>query len=98
MAGGGSLEAPLARAAAGNPRVRLLGVVPRDRLGALYAHARACVVPSRGHEVFPLVVLEALSRKVPVIARDFGALGEVAAESGGALLFGSDDELKAWGL
>ena len=95
VAGGGTLEASLARAAAGNPRVRLLGAVPPERLGPLYAHALACIVPSLGHEVFPLVVLEALSRKVPVVARDFGALGEVASESGGALLFRDDGELKA---
>jgi glycosyltransferase involved in cell wall biosynthesis len=95
IAGTGTLEPALRKAVADRPRVRLLGAVAPDRLGALYVHALACIVPSVGHEVFPLVVPEALSRKTPVIARDFGALGEVAAESGGALLFRDDAELRA---
>jgi glycosyltransferase involved in cell wall biosynthesis len=95
VAGTGTLEAALRRAAGDDPRVRLLGAIPSDRLGPLYAHALGCIVPSLGHEVFPLVVLEALSRKVPVVARDFGALGEVAGESGGALLFRDEAGLRA---
>jgi glycosyltransferase involved in cell wall biosynthesis len=95
LAGAGSLENALRRAAGDNPRVRWLGAVPRERLGALYVHALGCVVPSLGHETFSLVVLEALSRKVPVVARDFGALGEVAAESRGALLFRDEAGLQA---
>lgn len=94
VAGAGGLAPALRRAARQNRRVRLLGDVPPERLGALYAHALGCVVPSIGHEVFPLVVLEALSRKTPIVARDFGALGEVAAESGGALLFRDDSGLR----
>lgn len=95
VAGTGSLEGPLRRKSTDNPRVRFLGTVPPDRLGPLYANAIALVIPSVGHESFPLVLLEALARKVPVIAHDFAALGEVAAESGGALLYRDEADLQA---
>lgn len=95
VAGAGSLEPSLRRQAAGNPRVRFLGAVARERLGALYANSIALIIPSLGHESFALVLLEALSRKVPVIVHDFEALGEVGVESGGALLYRDVAELRA---
>jgi glycosyltransferase involved in cell wall biosynthesis len=95
IAGTGTLADALRRRAGDDPRVRFLGAVPPEHLGPLYAHALGCLVPSLGHEVFPLVVLEALSRKVPVVARDFGALGEVVAESEGGLLYRDEPGLLA---
>jgi glycosyltransferase involved in cell wall biosynthesis len=95
IAGTGTLERALRRRAGDNARVRFLGPVPPGQLGPFYANALACVVPSLGHEVFPLVVLEAVGRKVPVVAHDFGALGEVVAESEGGLLYRDEAGLQA---
>jgi glycosyltransferase involved in cell wall biosynthesis len=47
------------------------------------------------YEVFPLVVLEAFARQVPVVAHDRGALREMIEQSGGGLLYRTEDELLA---
>ncbi len=95
VAGSGSESPRLRKLAAANPRVHFLGQISQEQLGSLYANSLACVVPSAMYEVFPLVVLEAFSRKVPVVARDAGALAEMIVDSGGGLLYRSEDELIA---
>lgn len=52
-------------------RVRLLGMVPRDELWTLYGRADLFVFPSL-HDSSGTVVLEALSRGLPVICLDLG--------------------------
>src|SRR6185436_7376595 len=76
-----------------NPRVRFLGFVPQQQLGALYFHAEACIVPSITYETFGIIVIEAFMRKTPVIARKLGALTEIVDQSAGGRLFSSDAEL-----
>jgi len=95
VAGTGSQLEALRALAAGEPRIRFLGHLAQESLDALYAHCIACIVPSSMVEIFPLVVLEAFSRKAPVVARDLGALAEMIAESGGGLLYRTEDELVA---
>jgi glycosyltransferase involved in cell wall biosynthesis len=93
VAGAGSLEGSLRRRARGSPNVRLLGWVDQERLGPLYRDALAVILPTRGHESFPLVVLEAFARGTPVIARRFGAQGELLSRSGAGLSYSSGREL-----
>jgi glycosyltransferase involved in cell wall biosynthesis len=93
IAGEGTLETSLRAEAAGAANIRFLGWQAPDALDALYRGATAVLVPTAGHESFGLVALEAMARGVPVVARDFGALGELVAESGGGLGFTTDDEL-----
>lgn len=95
IAGSGSQEAELRRAAAANPRIRFLGFVSEPRLSSLYRHARAVIMPSLCFEVFPLVLLEAFRQGVPVIVRRLGGLAEVAAQSGAALCFDDPPQLDA---
>jgi len=52
-------------------RVRLLGNIPRDQLLELYAQADLFVFPSL-HDAGGTVVLEALSRGLPVVCLDLG--------------------------
>jgi glycosyltransferase involved in cell wall biosynthesis len=63
-------------AAAGlTDRIRFRGTVTGDRLDAIFADSDVLVLPSRS-ESYGLVVGEALSRGLPVIASDVGGIAE----------------------
>jgi glycosyltransferase involved in cell wall biosynthesis len=82
----------LARMSAGplQGRVEHIGYFPNERREALYAGARALVMPSLD-EGFGIPALEAMSAGVPVIASNRGSLPEVVGE-GGTLLDAMDAE------
>lgn len=94
IAGDGPERASLERSAAGLSNVRFLGWQSPAALDALYRGALAVVVPTRGHESFGLVAVEAFARSTPAIVHDFGALAELAHEAGG-VTFRTDHELDA---
>jgi glycosyltransferase involved in cell wall biosynthesis len=93
IAGSGSLEDRLRRRAADLQNVRFVGWIEQPELADLYQGALGLVLPTLGHESFPLVVLEAFARRVPVIARRFGAQAELVEQSGGGLTYASGTEL-----
>ncbi|MBL9076824.1 MAG: glycosyltransferase family 4 protein [Planctomycetes bacterium] len=74
------------------PFVRWFGAVDDDELPALYAHARAIVVPSR-LEGFGLCALEGLAHGRPVLASDRTALPEVLGGLGTLL---PPDDVAGW--
>jgi glycosyltransferase involved in cell wall biosynthesis len=93
IAGTGTCERALREEARDLPNVRFLGWVDEAELDRLYRRALAVIVPTRGHESFPLVLLEAFVRGKPAIVHRFGALAELAEQSEAALTYGSDAEL-----
>jgi glycosyltransferase involved in cell wall biosynthesis len=93
VAGTGDYEPELRAMAAGNPRIKFLGPLPQQKLGALYYHALACIVPSVTYETFGMTIVEAFARKTPAVARDLGALPEIIRDSGGGFAYRSDEEL-----
>jgi len=95
IAGRGSLDGALRRMAAGHPRIRFLGYVSEPRLSELFRDAEALLVPSRAHEVFPLVILEAFRRATPVVARRLGGMTEAVESSGGGFVYTTESELDA---
>jgi len=95
VAGTGREAGALRARAAGNPRVKFLGPMSQTQLGAMYHHARACIVPSITYETFGIVIIEAFARKTPAIVRDLGALPEVVQDSGGGYTYRTDEELRA---
>jgi glycosyltransferase involved in cell wall biosynthesis len=95
VAGTGNYEKQLRAQAAPNPRIKFLGVLPQPELGALYFHALAYMVPSIIYETFGMIIIEAFARKTPVIARDLGALPEVIHDSGGGLVYRTEEKLLA---
>jgi glycosyltransferase involved in cell wall biosynthesis len=96
MAGGATADAHEWLARALRPPldqcVEYVGYVSNDRREALFAGARALVLPSLD-EGFGLTALEAMSAGVPVLASNRGSLPEVVA-SGGLLL--EPDDAGAW--
>lgn len=95
IAGVGEAEMDLRAMAAGAENIEFLGRVPFAELPALYRRARATIVPSVCHETFGLVVLESLQQGTPVYVSRYGALPGLAAETGGARVFDSPEELGA---
>jgi glycosyltransferase involved in cell wall biosynthesis len=76
FAGTGPLRGELEALAAGGESVEVLGWVDRVRLPALYARARAVIMPSRWQEPFGIAGLEALVHGVPVAGWESGGVTE----------------------
>ena len=76
------------RQARGRERIRVLGRVPAEELGALYTGATGFVLPSL-FEGFGMTVLEAMQCGCPVACSSLTALPEVAGEA--ALQFDPQD-------
>jgi glycosyltransferase involved in cell wall biosynthesis len=96
VAGGSSQSDKYADAvhalAARDPRVRMVGYVHGEELARLYAGAAVFVLPSL-LEGLPLVLLEAASNGVPIVASDIGPHLEVLRrEEVGRRLFRSGDQ------
>ena len=72
--------------------VRFLGWLDRDATSELLARANALALPSY-HEALPLVLLEAASLGIPVIATRVGAIPEVFTDGHDALLVTPGDQL-----
>jgi len=95
VAGAGSYGAHLRRLAEGDDRIRFLGRLTQEELQAVYRKAVALIVPSIGFEMFPLVIVEAFRQRTPVIVRNLGGMPEIVEESGGGLVYDTDEQLVA---
>lgn len=80
IVGRGPQMAYLHRLAIDAPNVEFLGYRSGDELKELYQQACAVLLPSRVHEVFPLVTLEAMAYGKPVVASDVGGMSEVVED------------------
>ena len=77
-----------------NKRIRLLGNIPRQQVANEMANARILVIPSVWYEGFPMVLLEAFSQGLPVVATDLGNVGQIVAKHGAGKTFSSGDAEK----
>jgi glycosyltransferase involved in cell wall biosynthesis len=76
------------RYAAADPRIELAGAYQGEQEQAqILRELDAIVVPSLWYENCPLVVLEAFSNRIPVIASDLGGLSELVTHGENGLLF-----------
>ena len=60
--------------------VEFVGRLDSDELNAFYARSRILAVPSVWFEQFPMVVLEAMARALPVIGSRIGGLPQIIEE------------------
>jgi glycosyltransferase involved in cell wall biosynthesis len=66
--------------------VKFVGQLDRAQMVEFYLNARFCVVPSRWVEMCPLVVLEAMSFGLPVVAFRVGGMAELVVDGETGLL------------
>jgi glycosyltransferase involved in cell wall biosynthesis len=94
IAGDGGMFSELVRLADGAGNIEFLGQVSEEALVPLYRRAVAVIVPSLAYESFSLVTVEAFREHTPVVARNLGGPKELLVESGGGILFDTDDQLE----
>jgi glycosyltransferase involved in cell wall biosynthesis len=96
VAGTGTFERDLRGLAAGCDTIEFLGHQTGAALELLYRHAVALLALSLSYEVSPpLVIMEAFRHGTPAIVRRLGSMPEIIDDSGGGLLYSTDDELLA---
>jgi glycosyltransferase involved in cell wall biosynthesis len=82
---------------ASNERIRFAGTIEPAALGDAFACADVFVLPSIWHENSPLILLDALQSRTPVIASDVGGITDMIDHGVNGLLFpmGDRDALQA---
>jgi glycosyltransferase involved in cell wall biosynthesis len=93
IAGDGNYRSELEKLSGDDPRIKFLGRQSQDQLQGFYESAIAVIVPSICYETFGIIVIEAFSRKTPVIVNDLGALPEVVEDSDGGFVYSNNDQL-----
>jgi glycosyltransferase involved in cell wall biosynthesis len=66
--------------------IKFVGPITREALPAFYRKARFIVVPSVWHEVYPVVIVEAMLLGIPIIASDIGGMPEMFENEKSGLL------------
>ena len=95
IAGTGNYESELKQLAKDNANIHFLGYVSGQPFQTLYRHAVAVIVPSICFEVFPSVTIEAFRQQTPAIVRNLGGMPEIIEESGGGIVYDTEEELVA---
>ncbi len=90
---GGSVIAQVRAAIDGDPRVRLLGFVPEERLGEFYASLDVFTLPSvNAFEAFGIVQAVAMLAGVPVLSSDIPGVRQPVMQTGFGTLVPPADE------
>ena len=107
IAGTGSEEPSLRELTGRSPNIRFLGHQSGQHLQTLYRDAVAVIYPSINFQVgllqtntssgqgAPLVIMEAFSQKTPVIASNLGSIPALLEQTGGGLVYSTEQELLA---
>lgn len=86
IAGEGPLRPLVERAAAENPSIEYLGVVPPQEASDLMGDAAFVIVPTASTETFGRVAAEALAKGTPAVVSDLGGLTEIVEDERTGLL------------
>jgi glycosyltransferase involved in cell wall biosynthesis len=79
------------RARAAGAGVELLGPVPQSELPRVYGRHDVLAFPSRHREGLPMVVLEAMASRLPIVATPTGGTGQLLADAEVGLQIGEED-------
>jgi glycosyltransferase involved in cell wall biosynthesis len=93
IAGTGNYEPALRQLADGSTNIHFLGYLSEGKLQVLYRQAVAVIVPSICFEMFPLVILESFRQETPVLVNNIGGMPEIIEESGGGLVYHTEEDL-----
>jgi len=74
-----------------NPDIHFAGLIPPTELASAFARADIFLLPSTWHENSPLILLDALQSKTPVIASDIGGVRGIVEHERNGLLFPMGD-------
>jgi glycosyltransferase involved in cell wall biosynthesis len=90
---GGSVVAQVRAAMGDDPRIRLLGFVPEERVGEFYASLDVFTLPSvNAFEAFGIVQAVAMLAGVPVLSSDIPGVRQPVAQTGFGTLVPPADE------
>jgi glycosyltransferase involved in cell wall biosynthesis len=78
IVGDGAMR-PEVEAVSGGNNIEYLGPVSKERVGQLMRNALVLIIPSLCYEGLPVVVPEAFSASLPIIASNLGSLGTLIA-------------------
>lgn len=92
VVGDGPLAGKLAGFTRELPNVTLLGPQPPERLPQLYAETEALLIPSKAHELGPLVMMEAMACQTPLVVSPMGGMPDAVKRSGCGLIATSPEE------
>jgi len=95
LAGDGEALAALRSEFGRCAHIHFLGPVGADALPALYAGARAVILPSLAPETFGLTVVEGMAFGTPALVHDAGGCREIVERSGAGHVFTDFTELPA---
>lgn len=74
-----------------NNRIQFKGRIAAEELGTAFAKADYFVLPSTWHENSPLIVLDALQSRTPVISSEIGGVTDLVKDGVNGLLFPMGD-------
>jgi glycosyltransferase involved in cell wall biosynthesis len=91
IVGDGPMGSRIAAAVGRSPLITWLGRRSRDEVVELMKRAALLVVPSLAYEGFPLILAEAFSAGLPIVASGHGALAEIVRDGYVGLHFRAGD-------
>jgi glycosyltransferase involved in cell wall biosynthesis len=92
IAGNGSKLEEIKKITADEPRIKILGLVPHEKISEIIVRADFVIVPSLCYENSPSAIYESLSFGVPVIAAKIGGVAELVKDGVNGFTFEAGDK------
>lgn len=92
IAGDGSRLEEIKRVVQDEPRIKILGRVPHEKIAELFSETDFTIVPSLCYENSPTVIYESLFFGVPVVAARIGGVAELVKDRVNGFTFEAGDK------